>query len=204
MWAAGAGGAGMIAASSSGRRFGMDDRGTSELFVRFLQEPTRENYLAVFEVVTNDPDYDPYSNDLERVGQLLEQGKFAEAVERGYGLMPKWLLSPRIHLLVSMAHERAGDEKGAEMERMIAFRCLEGIENPGDGTRASPYLVTSTADEYDVLGARGKKMLGQSLHHDGERHLDRMEVEGGGEVWFDITKVYGRLAARMDRRKGRA
>lgn len=178
----------------------MGDAQLAELFTRFLGEPTRENYVAVFDVLTGSPEYDPYSDDLEGLSDLIDRGKFAEAVERGYELMPKWLLSPRVHLLVSMAHGRAGDPKGAEMERMIAFRCVEGIESTGDGSEASPYLVTSTADEYDVLGARGKKPAGQALHERGDRRFDVMSCESGEEVWFEITRVYGQLHVRLRQR----
>jgi hypothetical protein len=179
----------------------MEDGVMTQLFTRFLEQPTRENYVAVFDVVTNSPDYNPYANDLERLSKLVEQGKFEVAIERAYELMPVWVLSPRIHILVSIAHARTGNEKVAEMERAIAFRCLEGIENTGDGSEARPYLVASTADEYDVLAARGKKLGQQSLHERGDKHLDCMACESGEEIWFDITKAYDQLTNRRGGRR---
>ena len=60
-----------------------DDLDVRELFVEFLREPTRENYLAVFDVVTDGPAYDPYGGEVDGVQELVDQGRFAEALERG-------------------------------------------------------------------------------------------------------------------------
>jgi hypothetical protein len=168
-------------------------------FFEFVTNPTREGYLALFEYVTGLPDYEPYSNDLARLDELMTSERYAELRERAYEMMHRWLLSPRIHMLISVASKELGDEQGAEMERMFAAACVEGILRTGEGTQASPYVVTSTTDEYDVLFFNQKKSTGQRLVDRGERVCDVLTCEDGSEVWFDVTAPYMHMARKMKR-----
>jgi hypothetical protein len=168
-----------------------------EAFIALVTEPTRENYLRVWEEFTSCPDYNPYSTDIEKVLTLLNDGKFAEARQRIYDAMARWLLNPRIHLLASAAARGMGDEKTAEMEGFFAVRCLQGITSTGDGSREQPYLVSSVTDEYDVLTYLKKSLKTQSLVEDGERVLDLLECQDGSTLCFDITRPYAAMGKRV-------
>jgi hypothetical protein len=171
-------------------------------FYEFVTNPTRDAYLALFEYVTSLPEYEPYSNDLSDLDGLMAAGRFAEVRERAYDVMDRWLLSPRIHMLASVASKELGDEQGAEIERMIAAACVEGIMSTGDGTKDAPYRVISTTDEYDVLFYNQKKFVGQGLVEKGEMVCDVLSCEDGSEVWFDVTTPYTHMTRKMGRGGG--
>ena len=174
----------------------MDDPARQQFFA-LIQNPSRETYLPVWQAVTSSPEYDPSSDDVSEVQQLFEEGKYEEARAKAFAVMGKWLLSPRLHLLVSLAARKLGDEQAAQMENIIASACAEGILGTGDGTEEKPYLVTSTGDEYDILQYLQKTLSVQALVHSGDRTLDRMTCTDGTVLHFDITAAYVRLTQRM-------
>ena len=111
---------------------------------------------------------------------------------------PNLLLSPLAHLLLSAALKEEGNEKAADLERFICFRCVDGIGLTGDGTRARPYLVLRTSDEYDMLNAQGKQFASQHLVHEGGKSYDRMVCADDSELWFDVTDMMAAMARRLN------
>jgi len=93
----------------------------------------------------------------------------------------------------------SGDQKQADFAHAVGFACIDGILSTGDGSKEKPYLVLRTSDEYDVLMAEGKEFRCQSLIHDGDRTLDRMDSADGSSLFFDISDAYRALARRMER-----
>ena len=163
---------------------------TQTMIVDLLSQPSRENYLRLWEAVTSGPSYAPYGDPFGPVEQRLEAGDFAGAQEALRPVLGQLLLCPRAHLLASVAAKRAGDEDAAGFESMFYVRCIQGILATGDGTADRPYLVTRTSDEYDVLSHLEKELQVQSLMHgpDG-RSLDRMTCTDGSELHFDVTRA---------------
>jgi hypothetical protein len=102
-------------------------------------------------------------------------------------LMPNWLLSPRVHFLLSTAADKLGDADMARREQYLAKVCLRGLLASGNGSEELPYLITHLPDEYDVLDALGKEMTGQRLVRSGPGACDVIACADGTEVWFDIT-----------------
>ena len=45
-----------------------------ELFLAFLESPSRDTYLAIRSALISGPAYDPYSRDILDVIDLIEQG----------------------------------------------------------------------------------------------------------------------------------
>lgn len=168
-----------------------------ETFFAFVADPTPENYLAVRRAVVTHPDYDPYGNALRHVRDAYEAGEFARVQSLFAERVPTLLLSGEAHFIVALAHEKLGEDDLCKMEKFLAFRCVSGILGSGDGSHERPYLVTSTADEYDALNALSKQSTMQSLHQEDGRVLDRQQVDGG-DVWFDVTDAF----AAMERRLG--
>ena len=169
-----------------------------ELFFTFVSDPTPENYLAVRRAVVAHPDYDPYGNGLRQLRDAYEAGEYARARDVFGATVPTLLLSGEAHFILALAHEKSGEDDLCKMEKFLAFRCVSGILASGDGSKGRPYLVTSTADEYDALNALSKQSTLQSLHREDDgRVLDRQQVDGG-EVWFDVTDAF----AAMERRLG--
>jgi hypothetical protein len=169
-----------------------------ELFVAFLSNPTPESFRALRDVVVTSPNYDGYSQDLRDMERALDEKRFTDVKNVFAQAQPNLLLSPSAHLLLSQALKEEGNEKASDLERFICFRCVDGITNTGDGTRARPYLVLRTSDEYDVLNAQGKRFASQHLVHEGSKSYDRMVCADDSEVWFDITDMMAAMARRLN------
>jgi hypothetical protein len=164
-----------------------------DLFFQFVKSPNRDTYLALHEAVSSSEQYNPYSDEMSSIHELLDQGRYADARTRLSESMPNLLLSPRTHLFLALIAEKTGDEKGAQMERYIAAACAEGILATGAGSKGSPYLVLRTSDEHDVVQYLGKEFARQALINDAARHYDVMTCADGSELWFDITLPYNKL-----------
>ena len=74
-----------------------------ELFIAYLQSPSQETYHRVRNALVTSDSYNPYSNEVEEIQNLLEAKNFNRAIAAFYEAMPNLLLSPRAHMLVSMA-----------------------------------------------------------------------------------------------------
>lgn len=167
-----------------------------ESFLAFVSDPTPENYLAIRRLVVTHPDYDPYGDGIRQLRDAYEAEEF-ERVHEVFGQQfVTLLLSGEGHFILSLAHDKLGRNDLAEVEKYLAFTCVRGILETGDGTQERPYLVTSTHDEYDALNALGKTLTMQALHQEPNRLLDHMQVEGG-DVWFDITDAFRAMERRM-------
>ena len=158
-----------------------------EPFIEYLKSPTPEAFLKVRQAIIDSPTYDPYGASLEPVEELLGQERWTDAQEAMLAVMEDLMLTPRAHLCAGYIAEQLGDDKAAEMERMLAAACVEGILGTGDGTQEKPYLVTRVNEEYDVMQYLGKQMTQQSLTESDGVPMDRIQCSDGTELWFDIS-----------------
>lgn len=168
-----------------------------EAFVRMIQTPTQENYLRVREMVLDHETYQPYSQDLSDIGDLMEKGEFQKAQDGLAAAMPNLLLSPRAHIFLSIIARETGSEDAAKMEGHVACACAEGIMATGDGSEEKPYLVVRTSDEYDLVEYLDTEMTGQRLTHKNDRHFDVLTTKDGRELWFDITVAYEKMGDEL-------
>ena len=168
------------------------------LFEAFLAEPTAERFLALRDVVSALPDYEPYGPWLSDAWELFDAGRFEAARDYLQSLMPNWLLSPRAHALLSFAHSKAGHSAKAKAEMWVSAQLLESILSTGDGSEERPYLVLQTADEYHVLEHLGKTAQQQSLVPKGESLCyDKQACADGDVVWFDVSPLFASLARKQ-------
>ena len=124
---------------------------------------------------------------------MLESEDWEAAKNALAEAMPNLILSPRAHLATSYVAGKLGDETGRKMEGIVAAACCEAIMSTGDGTVESPYVVTRTSDEHDVLQYIEKEFAGQSLVEKDGRAMDRMQCGDGTEIWFDISAPFSKL-----------
>ena len=179
--------------------FSKKDNILKDQFLEYLQEPNLENFVTLRNIVLSAKGFDPYSTELFGVPSMMESGNFEGAVRLiGENLWPNHFLSPDVHLKLGFAHHKMGNEKEAEMERMISVLLLQGIELTGDGTKENPYLVLRTSDEFDFLSTHELTFRGQALIKADGRKFDVISVEEQDDVWFDITEIYDISERRLN------
>ncbi|WP_312511313.1 DUF4919 domain-containing protein [Chryseobacterium culicis] len=169
-----------------------------EKVFEFLTDPTKETFLKCRELVINDPEYDPYSEDLENMQDLLNEGKFEEVIlYKNVNI----LLSPRAHIYKYFAYKELGDEKGRNIEMTIAQFIFECLVKTGEGTQDAPYMITRISDERDIVRQHlNKKDVSQNLIRDGDKIMDVLTMDDGTQLYFDIKVPYQRLAFSFSKR----
>ncbi|MFS4472261.1 DUF4919 domain-containing protein [Chryseobacterium sp. T20] len=175
---------------------------TYEKVFEFLTDPTKETFLKCRELVINNPEYDPYSEDIENMQDLLNEGKFEEVIQY---VNVNILLSPRAHICKYFAYKELGDEKGKNIEMTIAQLIFECLEKTGDGTQDFPYMITRISDERDLIRHHlNKQDVSQSLVKDGDKIMDALTLDDGTQLYFDIKVPYQRLAFSFNKRNEQA
>lgn len=169
----------------------------ADLFSAFLNKPGAETYLALRSAIMDMPEYDMYSNGLRTLSDMVQAKDFESVPEFTPQLMPNYLLSAPVHLLLSQAAEGRGDNDKAEMEATMARACAFALKSTGDGSKDAPYFPMQTSDEYFVCDMLGKSPTGQRLINDGGRTYDVISCDDGSEVWFDITEGFAAMQKRM-------
>lgn len=175
---------------------------TYEKVFEFLSDPTRETFLKCRELVINDPEYDPYSEDTGNIQKLLNEEKFQEVVKY---VNVNILLSPSVHIFKYFAYKELGDEKAMNIEMTIAQIIFECIEKTGDGTEDSPYIITRISDERDLIRYHfNKEDTMQRLVKGEDKIMDVLTLNDGSEVYFDISVPYRRIAFSFNKRNAEA
>jgi len=169
----------------------------AEVF-QFLSDPTKESFLNCRQLVINDPEYDPYSEDTGNVQDLLNEGRFEDVVKY---VNVNILLSPGMHIFKFLAYKELGDEKGMHIEMTIARTIFECIEKTGNGTKDSPYIVTRISDERDLVRYHlNKEDTMQRLVKGEDKIMDVLTLNDGSEIYFDISDSYRRIAFTFNKR----
>jgi hypothetical protein len=159
-------------------------------FEAFLIQPTRAAYEQVRDALLADPDFHADPCELAQMAELCAAGEFSAARDKLESLLYDWALSPRMHFLAAWVAKELGDEEDAQLERFTGEACLSGLLATGDGSFASPYLVTYAADEYDLVSARGLVARSQQLVACDLGRFDVLICESGEELWFDVTDLF--------------
>ena len=169
-----------------------------DFLLTFLQNPSRESFTALRSEVMAHPEFDPADTSLDGVAAMLADGMHDEAAELIRAqLVPDFLLSPGAHWSLGYALRMIGDERGETFEFSLGQQLLNGIQLSGEGTEESPWLVSRTSDQYDLLLSRDLKLKTQAIVRVGDRSLDRMETHSGEVFYFDITDILAIMAGRL-------
>lgn len=168
-----------------------------ELFFEFVKAPSRNTYLAIHEAVVSSEQYNPYSQEMSSIQDLLDEERYEDARRSLSEAMPNLLLSPRAHMLMGFIAEKTGDADGSQLERYFASACAEGILATGQGSKESPYVVLRTSDEHDVVQYLGKEFVSQALINEEPQHYDVITCADDSEFWFDISIPYNKLAQTL-------
>jgi len=174
------------------------DEAFVQAFIKFLQDPSPENFLALRAMVIAAPEYEPYATDHLALAELCKKEHWEAARQLFQDMMPSYLITANVHYTLSFVAKKQGDEQTAKMEADIGSLLLRAQRKSGDGTQAAPYLVTRTDEEYDLLTVLGKKFKSQRLVEAPDRVCDVLLCEDGSEVWFDVTAPYRKLRGSME------
>ncbi|ADB17700.1 hypothetical protein Psta_3035 [Pirellula staleyi DSM 6068] len=160
-------------------------------FARFVEEPTRANYLAARAALLAKSPIPVDATDLAHLGAMLDAGEYDEALARLELLPPSAAISPRVHFLAAEAAEATGDDENVELERYLFVICLQAMLATGSGTSAEPYQVCHPSDEYDLLEVLELTPAAQRLEEYEGRLFDVLLCTTGREVWFDMSHRLG-------------
>ena len=167
-------------------------------FLHFMKSGKLDDYMVVRQALIDSPAYAAYSDDMNKIIELVEGKQYQKALDLFRKRLGNLLLSPAGHLMASESMKGLGQDEDAKMEQFIGVRCIEGILATGEGTEKEPWLVLRPVDEYDVLGYFGKTMEKQELVKGGRGTCDIMHCNDGSSHWFDITDAMMRLDEQME------
>lgn len=151
---------------------------------RFIDNASVQTYATLREVVMRAENYDPMA-DLSASLSSIAGGDHFATVNAVGELMPGFFLNPTAHAVMGNSLESLGQSQSARLERYLADVLLQMLLSAGDGSYDRPFVVTSIADEYDVLAAVELQPESQQLvKHD----LKYFDVVSGGkrECWFQL------------------
>lgn len=158
-----------------------------QTFAKFLETTNRDTYFALRDLVMADPQFNPYSTELQELNTLCEERRFDEVQQRLPTLLPNCLLSPSFHMFASMAAEELEDKHTARLEAAVAQKCLKALLTTGDGSKDRPYHIIRLEDEYDLMAYHKRPVASQFTVERDSRYLDVLQSQGGVETWFDVT-----------------
>ncbi|MEM9248578.1 MAG: hypothetical protein AAGB05_07755 [Pseudomonadota bacterium] len=168
-------------------------------FSDFLEMPNADSFRALRSAIITAPDYDMFSDGLSKLETLVTEGAHAAVPALVPELMPTWLLSARVHFLLSQSAEARGEADRARNEQRMAEACMIGLRATGDGTPEAPFEPVLPSDEYDLADLLDRKVISQRREDRSGRAYDVLECAEGPELWFDITDS---VVAMIDRRQG--
>jgi len=167
----------------------------TEDFFNFIPNTTKENFINSQNEIFSSTKYNPYSEDLNIMENLLDENNFQKVTE--YNNI-NTLLSPRAHLYKNYALEKLSREKDSKSELIFAEKIMEGICITGNGSKTLPYIVTRISDEKDVLSYLQEEFISQNLVKDNGKIYDLINCKSGNEIYFDITTPYLKMQSLMN------
>jgi hypothetical protein len=165
-------------------------------FSDFLTRPGADTYLVLRREIIGSPDFDTSSDGLKRLEDLIAQGAHTSVPALVPALMPNWLLSPRVHMLLGEAAEARGESGRAANEARMAEACMFGMKETGAGSDAAPFHPVHVSDEYDLAEFLGRAVLSQRREDRDGRAFDVLACADGSELWFDVTDPVLAMIAR--------
>lgn len=168
----------------------------ADAFTEFLDRPGAETFLELRRAVIGSPGFDMFSEGLQQLEQMVDDGAHDAVPGLMPELMPNWLLNARTHSLLSQSAEARGDSGRATSEARMAEACMFGLKDTGDGSPDNPFAAIHAADEYDLVAFLGKQPAEQRREDRDGRAFDVLTCTDNSEVWFDITDGVVAMAER--------
>ena len=181
----------MLRAKSNHRAFGSESYCMEREFIRFVEQPTANSYLAARDAMLKQEPATVTASDMRELGRLLDAAEFQQLLSQVECLPASAALSPRVHFFAAEAATAAGDCERAELERFLFVVCLQGILATGDGSSERPYVVCHVTDELDILEALEKQAVRQTIAQLEDAVYDIVDCQDESQIHFDVTAVTG-------------
>ena len=159
----------------------------------YLSHRTLDTYLHLRGAVADHAAYHPDDGAMERVADLMSRKDHQGAITAVRGMMPNWLTNPGAHQALAYALHKEGDVRTARRETFVAEALMDGLLGTGDGTRAHPWKVLRTEDEYDILLHLERQPTSHALLEVDGRGVDVVTCTGDVTLHFDVSAVLKRL-----------
>jgi len=160
-----------------------------DAFAALLRQPTARRYKQLRSQILAGGVPGDFSLRLAEVERLFAQQEFDEANALANELSAVGLLSLRWHRMGGEVAIQQDQRERAELHRFTYDAICQAISATGDGTRRRPLLITYPSDATELLTARGREVLSQSLVEENSRRYDVLLCRGETEFWFDVTDL---------------
>ena len=159
-----------------------------------LADPEGADFARLRAAYAETLHYLPYGRDqrgLEALHRLIEEDRWAEALERVEALLETDPLSISLRFAYAHILEETDDEWEASHQRAVADGLLRTILRSGDGRTAETAIrVLDLREMYLVLETMGLRATRSQLSQVGEEWIDLVEVkgpEGERAMYFNVT-----------------
>lgn len=159
-------------------------------FYDFTLVLTNTNYLHSQDFVFNHDGYNPYSNDLDILKQLLENNEYQKVID--YNTI-NTVLSTDAFILKFYAYQALEEHEQAKVMFGYAKKIIEAILKTGDGSLEAPYVVLRISDIYDVLSFLSEKVIKQKSMKQLHKQIDLIECASGKVFYFDVSKPISKI-----------
>jgi hypothetical protein len=164
-----------------------------EALNRLYPNPNAKDYEEAIRLLATSGQYRPWSKDRDQIDNFVDNGAIDAAYHLYDNSMPNLALSPGAHIMAWGIARSAGNKTAESYYWHMATGITKSILQTGDGTRAHPWLVSRTSDEYDLLKLEfGMKTVAtwELVTEKDGRHLDHLRTTDGHDYWFNWTYLY--------------
>jgi hypothetical protein len=170
-------------------------------FAALLRQPTARRYKQLRSSLLASGSHANCTLRFIEAEHCLHGGDFEALSALVAQLLPEGLLSLRLHRLGAIAALQREDTERAQLHRFTFDALCEAVESTGHGTRTRPWVVTHAFDAVELLAARGRKVVSQSLIEDDGRQFEVLLCDDEHEFWFEVTDLLPLAAVPAKRRK---
>jgi hypothetical protein len=170
-------------------------------------DPAATDWQALRFAYADRPSFSLFAaNDgLKAIHQALTAGDWQGVLDAANKMFDNDYVDGEAHLAAAAAYGRLGKSDDARREHAIAMGIFKSMMPNGDGkSREQAFVVISVAEEYELMRARQRRVVHQSLVQAAGHAYDVLEATGqdGDKVtfYFEIDRVMAAEARMLGRR----
>ncbi len=179
-------------------------------FLRFDTTLTVDDFPLIYYGYVFTKDYNPYHTGAneDKFLKLFKQKKYGEAIPLGKEVLNENPVNIKVLYCMLVCFDRQGDRPSARNYANLYFPLLNVIYNSGDGKSIeTAYVVTTVADEYELLGDLNLSSNEQALVGDTDVLTIDQEGQNMGSakekvktLYFNVSKPLNNLAEMFQKK----